>query len=405
MSIGDHKLRLMKQTLILIVIAILISCQSNKTNKMDESNQNDSVSNQDSTYHALSDTENLSLWNTIDKINNELSKLDKYPSIDVLERLFKESVTISNSNELSDEFNNLRSEAYDSDNFSIIDQYVNRCKPAITVAIMGESNNMGVNIDYFITICRPKTAEYNFFELAKDGFYTSSNLSVGTAEFPEWIEQTESSFQGIVVTEKAKTYLQKWQSIQKNQKGFLRDIADTTIYCLQIEINNNLENKKESSIPAEAVIGDFDGDSITEYVWLVPPKFPKEQNEDNFGDCDGLCECYLMFSNDKIPPIKLENCIGGTPVNEGDLNNDGADEVGILPQWWTSCWRNYQVYTLRNNKWKYVVAPFPTHCNQWEEGVDAIKKDNSKQGYVIIHYSLFTDEDIVVLSKSVQVER
>ena len=100
LSIGDHKLRLMKQTLILIVIAILISCQSNKTNKMDESNQNDSVSNQDSTYHALSDTENLSLWNTIDKINNELSKLDKYPSIDVLERLFKESVTISNSNEL-----------------------------------------------------------------------------------------------------------------------------------------------------------------------------------------------------------------------------------------------------------------------------------------------------------------
>ena len=137
----------MKQTLILIIIAILISCQSNKTNKMDESNQNDSVSNQDSTYHALSDTENLSLWNTIDKINNELSKLDKYPSIDVLERLFKESVTISNSNELSDEFNNLRSEAYDSDNFSIIDQYVNRCKPAITVAIMVEANNMVVNID------------------------------------------------------------------------------------------------------------------------------------------------------------------------------------------------------------------------------------------------------------------
>lgn len=347
----------------------------------------------------------MSLWNTIDKINNELSKLDKYPSIDVLERLFKESVTISNSNELSDEFNNLRSEAYDSDNFSIIDQYVNRCKPAITVAIMGESNNMGVNIDYFITICRPKTAEYNFFELAKDGFYRSSNLSIGTAEFPEWIEQTESSFQGIVVTEKAKTYLQKWQSIQKNQKGFLRDIADTTIYCLQIEINNNLENKKESSIPAEAVIGDFDGDSITEYVWLVPPKFPKEQNEDNFGDCDGLCECYLMFSNDKIPPIKLENCIGGTPVNEGDLNNDGADEIGILPEWWTSCWRDYHVYTFRNNEWKYVVAPFATHCNQWEEGVDAIKKDDSKQGYVIINYSYFTGEETVTLSKSVVAKR
>ena len=126
----------------------------------------------------------------------------------------------------------------------------------------------------------------------------------------------------------------------------------------------------------------------------MPPKFPKEQNEDNFGDCDGLCECYLMFSNDKIPPIKLENCIGGTPVNEGDLNNDGADEIGILPEWWTSCWRDYHVYTFRNNEWKYVVAPFATHCNQWEEGVDAIKKDDSKQGYVIINYSYFTGEEI-----------
>ena len=109
----------MKQILILIIISFFISCQPNKTNKMDESNQNDSVSNQDSTYHPLSDTENLSLWNTIDKLNNELSKLDKYPSQDVLERLFKESVTISHSSALIYEFGKLRSEAYDSDDFSI----------------------------------------------------------------------------------------------------------------------------------------------------------------------------------------------------------------------------------------------------------------------------------------------
>ena len=389
----------MKQILILIIISILISCQSNQTN------ENDSASNEDTTNYALSDIEESSLWNTIDKLNTELSKLEKYPSKDVLERLFKESVRILNSHKLSDAFDVFRSEAYDSDDFSIIEQYENRCKPAITVDIGGESNNMGVNIDYFIEKCRPKTAEYKFFELAKDGFYTSSDLNIGNAEFPQWIEETESGFQGVVIIESAKKYLQKWKSVQKELKGFYRDIADTTIHCLKTEINNNGENNNENAIPSDAVEGDFDGDGTTEYVWLVPPKFPEVQNEDNFGECDGLCECYLKFSNDKIPPIKLEDCIGGAPVKEGDLNNDGADEVGILPQWWTSCWRNYQVYTLRNNKWKYVVAPFPTHCNQWEEGVDAIKKDNSKQGYVIIHYSLFTDEDIVVLSKSVQVER
>ncbi len=169
--------------------------------------------------------------------------------------------------------------------------------------------------------------------------------------------------------------------------------------------DKNLEKKREISIPVGAIEGDFDGDGTIEYVWLAPPKFPKEQNEDNFGECDGPCECYLMFSNDNIPSIKLENCIGGTPVNEGDLNNDGADEIGILPDWWTSCWREYQVYTFRNNKWKYVVAPFSTHCNQWEEGVDAIIKDHSRPGYVIINYSHLTEDDIVTISKSVLAEK
>jgi len=169
--------------------------------------------------------------------------------------------------------------------------------------------------------------------------------------------------------------------------------------------DKNLAKKKENPIQTNAVKGDFDGDGSTEYVWCVPPKFPKVQNENNFGECDGECECYLKFSNDKIPSIKLKSCIGGTPVNEGDLNDDGADEVGILPSWWTSCWRSYEVFTLRNNEWKFVVEPFSTHCNQWENGVDAIQKDNSKPGYVIIHYSFHTGEDIVTLTKSVLAEK
>ena len=57
------------------------------------------------------------------------------------------------------------------------------------------------------------------------------------------------------------------------------------------------------------------------------------------------------------------------------------------------------MFTFRNNEWKYVVAPFATHCNQWEEVI--IKKDDSKQGYVIINYSYFTGEETVTLSKSV----
>lgn len=167
-----------------------------------------------------------------------------------------------------------------------------------------------------------------------------------------------------------------------------------------------LAKKDAASIPEGAVEGDYDGDGKTEYVWLVAPKLPQEGGEDNFGACEGECECYLKFSNHKIPSVKIADCIGGTPVNEGDLNDDGADEIGLLPDWWTSCWRGYQVFTFRANNWKYAVKPFTTHCNQWDEkDFDPIKKDDSKKGYVIIQYADFSDEGPVTLHKSIPVEK
>ncbi len=171
--------------------------------------------------------------------------------------------------------------------------------------------------------------------------------------------------------------------------------------------DKNLAKRKENdiSIPKNAVKGDFNGDGISEYVWLVKPKFLKKHSEESIGECDGNCECYLKFSDNNIPSIKIENCIGGFPVNEGDLNDDGADEIGILPDWWTSCWRDYEVFTFRNGNWKYLVEPFPTHCNQWDNGTKAIVKDLNKSGYVIIKYSVHTGTDIITKTKSLKAER
>ena len=67
-------------------------------------------------------------------------------------------------------------------------------------------------------------------------------------------------------------------------------------------------------------------------------------------DCIGDCVCYIKFSDPTIPAITTNGyCISGIPDNLGDLNKDGKDEIGLVPDWFTSCWRCYYVWTLKNN--------------------------------------------------------
>lgn len=160
----------------------------------------------------------------------------------------------------------------------------------------------------------------------------------------------------------------------------------------------NLAKAKDIKVPKDAVKGDFNGDGVPDYAWLVPP------TESACADCSGTCTSYIKFSDTAIPSIKIKMCIGGDPTNLGDLNKNGADEIGLLPDWCTSCWRAYNVYTLKNGKWIFAVEPFSTHCNQWENGIKPIEIDPDKDGNVLIRYSELTKEDIVTKTKSVPVK-
>jgi hypothetical protein len=159
--------------------------------------------------------------------------------------------------------------------------------------------------------------------------------------------------------------------------------------------------KNKSNVPKNAVKGDFNGDGKLDYMWLIPPKI-KTDGEDPV--CIGDCISYIKFSDASIPSIIIENCIGGGPINHGDLNKDGTDEIGLLPGWFTSCWRDYHVWAFINGEWINAVEPFPTHCNQWDEGINPIEIDFNKNGYVIIRYSEFSeDTEKWTKSKSVKI--
>lgn len=138
-------------------------------------------------------------------------------------------------------------------------------------------------------------------------------------------------------------------------------------------------------------VGDYDGDGAKETARLIVP----ETDEEGM-DCVGACDCTIVFSDPGLPRIPIENCIGGVPTNEGDLDGDGADEVGLLPWWFTSCWRSYQVYSIRQGRPETFVFVL-THCDQWNTAYP-IEKDPAHPGYVIIRESRMEDGSVRVRS-------
>lgn len=144
----------------------------------------------------------------------------------------------------------------------------------------------------------------------------------------------------------------------------------------------------------EGVLGDFDGNGTKEYAYT-------KINDCN-DDCDGKCETIIYFSDKNIKPFIITPSRNGTLYNLKDLNNDGKDDIGFYPDWCTSCWHPFYVYTYKKNGWEPLVSPISTHCSQWEDEKFPIKKDPKKKGYVIITTSVWKDDDIKIISKSVK---
>ena len=139
----------------------------------------------------------------------------------------------------------------------------------------------------------------------------------------------------------------------------------------QISTPISIEEKVEYS--RDTIYGDFNGDGIIEYAYSY------SNSEDGaFGvSMENGKRNKITFSNSTIPIIETEWYISKL-TNEGDLNNDGIDEIGFSLGA-ASQLTTYKVYSLHNNEWKELLS---VDSHGAFDG-DLVRVDPKKKGYVI----------------------
>ena len=132
--------------------------------------------------------------------------------------------------------------------------------------------------------------------------------------------------------------------------------------------------------------GDFDGDGRQGIAMLF-------RHNLGFDDDRGhpACECRLEFEDEHLPSILVPDCCLNHLVNEGDLNQDGADELGLLilkP----GDMKIYLLYSYCDGAWKKALDPIKISFKVWNLETDFVVPIPGKPGYVEVASHVHDDE-------------
>jgi hypothetical protein len=157
----------------------------------------------------------------------------------------------------------------------------------------------------------------------------------------------------------------------------------------------------------KTITGDFNGDGKIETMEMDWESINKkiEKGEISYSEIEDF---DFIFSDKKIPKLNVWGNSDYTIKNEGDLDGDGADEIGFLYGWATSACRTYTVFTLKNNKWEKLIEGVQLTHDMRAAGIVPVEKDLEQEGVILVrsvsHDNPFCHSTDYVLEQSVKIE-
>ena len=137
--------------------------------------------------------------------------------------------------------------------------------------------------------------------------------------------------------------------------------------------------------PSDTLEGYFNGDGKKELAWV---KLVKESSG-NPADGGIPAEYAILFSDTALPAIKID-CCDAYLVREGDLNNDGKDDLSTFQAPLNGCTYYMRTWTLKDDKWENVLEPFMLPTG----GMDFSRADLENTIFLKEGKLYFTDIDV-----------
>jgi len=124
------------------------------------------------------------------------------------------------------------------------------------------------------------------------------------------------------------------------------------------------QNSKPEHKIGEKIQGSFLGNGKKVTAFVIKTKEAKGNPIEN----GTSAEFEIRFSDAKLKPIKA-GCCEIILINEGDLNDDGSDEISIYQAPMNGCTYTMTTYSFIKGNWIKIVQPFliPTGCESISE--------------------------------------